>query len=71
MRGTQNRPDNANMKVGDEIRRRRKAVKWTLEDLAGEVGSDTGNLSRIETGKQGASEEMSLLSRSICGYCSA
>lgn len=58
MRGTQNRRDNDKMKVGDEIRRRRKAVKWTLEDLAAEVGSDTGNLSRIETGKQGASEEM-------------
>lgn len=46
------------MSVGTEIRRRRKAIKWTLEDLANRVDSDTGNLSRIETGKQGASEEM-------------
>jgi len=46
------------MNVGSEIRRRRKALKWTLEDLAGKVDSDTGNLSRVETGKQGASEEM-------------
>lgn len=46
------------MKVGTEIRRRRKALKWTLEDLANRVDSDTGNLSRVETGKQGASEEM-------------
>lgn len=46
------------MTVGTEIRRRRKALKWTLEDLANRVDSDTGNLSRVETGKQGASEDM-------------
>lgn len=46
------------MSVGKEIRRRRKALKWTLEDLVERAGSDTGNLSRIETGKQGASEDM-------------
>ena len=45
------------MSVGTEIRRRRKAFKWTLDDLANRVDSDTGNLSRVETGKQGASEE--------------
>lgn len=45
------------MSVGTEIRRRRKAFKWTLEELANRVDSDTGNLSRVETGKQGASEE--------------
>ncbi|MBP9826403.1 MAG: LexA family transcriptional regulator [Thermoanaerobaculia bacterium] len=45
------------MSVGTEIRRRRKAFKWTLEELAKRVDSDTGNLSRVETGKQGASEE--------------
>ncbi len=44
------------MSVGDEIRRRRKAIQWTLEALASRVDSDTGNLSRVETGKQGASE---------------
>ncbi len=46
------------MNVGTEIRRRRKALKLTLEDVALAVDSDTGNLSRIETGKQGASEAM-------------
>lgn len=46
------------MNVGTEIRRRRKALKWTLEELANRVDSDTGNLSRVETGKQGASEDM-------------
>lgn len=45
------------MTVGNEIRRRRKALKWTLEDLANRIGSDTGNLSRLETGKQGYSDE--------------
>lgn len=54
----QKRNDNGGMKVGSEIRRRRKALKWTLEELANRVDSDTGNLSRVETGKQGASEEM-------------
>lgn len=46
------------MKIGNEIRRRRKALKWTLEYLANLVDSDTGNLSRIETGKQGAHADM-------------
>ena len=46
------------MNVGSEIRRRRKALKWTLEDLAAKIDSDTGNLSRVETGKQGASEDV-------------
>lgn len=58
LRDAQNSQDNAGMHVGTEIRRRRKALKWTLEDLAGKVDSDTGNLSRVETGKQGASEDM-------------
>lgn len=46
------------MNIGSEIRRRRKALEWTLEELASRVNSDTGNLSRIETGKQGVSKEM-------------
>lgn len=46
------------MKVGDEIKRRRKALKLTLEDMVDRVGSDTGNLSRIENNKQGVTEEM-------------
>lgn len=58
LRCSQNPPENDGMSVGKEIRRRRKALKWTLEDMVERVGSDTGNLSRIETGKQGASEDM-------------
>lgn len=46
------------MSIGAEIRKRRKALKWTLEDMVERVGSDTGNLSRIETGKQGVTEDM-------------
>lgn len=58
LRCSQNPPENDGMSIGKEIRRRRKALKWTLEDMVERVGSDTGNLSRIETGKQGASEDM-------------
>lgn len=46
------------MSVGTEIRKRRKALGWTLEELAGRVDSDTGNLSRIERGRQGANDEL-------------
>lgn len=45
------------MGVGDEIRRRRKALKMTLEELAFRVEGDNGNLSKLERGKQGYSEE--------------
>lgn len=63
LRSTQKPPDNGGMKVGSAIRKRRKALKLTLEqvvDRIEQVGgkTDTGNLSRIETGKQGAVEEM-------------
>lgn len=63
LRSAQNPPDNGGMKVGSAIRRRRKTLKLTLEqvvDRIEQVGgkTDTGNLSRIETGKQGATEEM-------------
>ena len=47
------------MKIGLEIRRRRKAMKWTLEELVHQLGmSDTGNLSRIERSLQQPTEEM-------------
>lgn len=44
--------------VGGEIRKRRKALKITLEELAHNVGSDSGNLSRAERGVQGVSDEL-------------
>lgn len=46
------------MKIGSAIRAARKARKWTLEELAHRTGSDTGNLSRLERGLQGASQEL-------------
>ncbi|MFP3852439.1 LexA family protein [Pseudomonas sp. W5-01] len=41
------------MDIGQIIRQARKAKKLSLEQLANEVGSDTGNLSRLERGQQG------------------
>ena len=58
LRVTQPCRDNGSMNIGDEIRRRRKALKWSLEKLANLVDTDTGNLSRLERGKQGYSDEM-------------
>ncbi|OEC59462.1 MULTISPECIES: helix-turn-helix domain-containing protein [Pseudomonadaceae] len=46
------------MDIGKIIRTARKAKRWTLEELASRVGSDTGNLSRFERGQQGASQEL-------------
>lgn len=40
------------MDIGKNIRARRKELNMTLEQLALEVGSDTGNISRIERGQQ-------------------
>ncbi|MBF8733080.1 helix-turn-helix domain-containing protein [Pseudomonas guariconensis] len=48
------------MDIGQIIRTARKAKGWTLEELAHRVETDTGNLSRLERGKQGASKELLL-----------
>lgn len=45
-------------RLGAEIRRRRKALKMTLEELALQIGRDNGNLSRLERGKQGYSDDL-------------
>ncbi|HHN0873052.1 TPA: helix-turn-helix domain-containing protein, partial [Pseudomonas aeruginosa] len=60
------------MDIGSIIRKARKARGLTLEALAHQVDSDTGNLSRIERGKQGASQELlskilSILDLSLTG----
>ncbi|HYD34350.1 MAG TPA: amino-acid N-acetyltransferase [Methylophilaceae bacterium] len=44
--------------LGQAIRKRRKLLNMTLQDLARRVGADSGNLSRIERGTQGVSEAM-------------
>lgn len=46
------------MSVGNAIRKRRKALNLTLQELAKLVDADSGNLSRIERGTQGVSEAM-------------
>lgn len=58
LRETQKRRNIAHMKIGPSIRKARKAKGWTLEELANAVGTDTGNLSRLERGLQGASQEL-------------
>jgi transcriptional regulator with XRE-family HTH domain len=46
------------MRIGERVRRIRKLKKRTLEQVALTIGTDTGNLSRMETGKQAISEGM-------------
>lgn len=58
LRGTQRGRDNFAMNVGDNIRRLRKARGWTILELANRIDSDVGNISRLERGKQGYSDEM-------------
>lgn len=58
LRVTQHDPDNSPMTVGENIRRLRKARGWKILELATRVDSDVGNISRLERGKQGYSDEM-------------
>lgn len=46
------------MEVGNSIRMARKSKNMTLEDLAHLAGTDTGNLSRLERGLQGVSQDL-------------
>ena len=46
------------MPLGEALRKRRKALGLTLQELAKRVDADTGTLSRIERGAQGLSEAM-------------
>jgi amino-acid N-acetyltransferase len=48
------------MSLGQAIRQQRKIFKHTLQSLANQIGTDAGNLSRIERGAQGLSEQMLL-----------
>ncbi|EDK8481539.1 transcriptional regulator [Salmonella enterica subsp. enterica] len=45
------------MTIGNKIRQLRKANNMTLNELALRVESDVGNLSRLERGKQGYSDQ--------------
>ena len=46
------------MPLGLALRKRRKSLNLTLQELAKRVDADSGNLSRIERGVQGVSEAM-------------
>lgn len=46
------------MALGEALRKRRKALGLTLQQLATRIDADSGNLSRIERGEQGLSEAM-------------
>jgi amino-acid N-acetyltransferase len=46
------------MSLGLSIRKQRKSLNMTLQQLAATIGADAGNLSRIERGSLGASETM-------------
>ncbi|RRV29631.1 helix-turn-helix domain-containing protein [Pseudomonas sp. o96-267] len=46
------------MKIGTTVRAARKAKGMTLEQLAHEIGTDAGNLSRFERGLQGAGQDV-------------
>lgn len=46
------------MSIGNAIRKRRKSLNMTLQELARRVNANSGNLSRIERGAQGVSESM-------------
>ena len=44
--------------IGTAIRKQRKILGLTLQQLAAKIGGDSGNLSRIERGEQGVTEAM-------------
>ena len=46
------------MSVGTNIRRLRKERGMTILDLANDIESDVGNVSRLERGAQGFSEDL-------------
>ena len=58
LRVTHKKGCNTGMKIGERIRQIRKANKMTLSELALHVDSDVGNLSRLERGVQGFSEQL-------------
>lgn len=54
------------MRLGEILRKRRKELKLTLQDVALEIGTDPANLSRMERGEQGIDEtKMNALLRAL------
>lgn len=56
------------MDFGRVIRELREARGWSQEELAHRVNTSTANISRIETGKHGASETLKTLLAIEFGY---
>jgi transcriptional regulator with XRE-family HTH domain len=52
LRSTQRKRQTESMNIGEALKIRRKALKLTLEQVAGAAEYDTGNLSRVENEKQ-------------------
>lgn len=60
------------MKIGEVIRRRRKALNLTLEQVALAAETDAGNLSRVERGVQSPSfEAVDLIAKALGTSASA
>ncbi|MFZ3193956.1 MAG: LexA family transcriptional regulator [Moraxellaceae bacterium] len=53
--------------IGSEIRKRRKGLGLTIEQLALQVDSDVGNISRLERGIQGVSEPLAKRIAAVLG----
>jgi len=53
--------------IGSEIRKRRKGLGLTIEQLALQADSDVGNISRLERGIQGVSEPLAKRIASVLG----
>lgn len=56
------------MSFGQVIKKLREERGWSQEELAHRVGISTANISRIETGKHGASETLKVLLAREFGY---
>lgn len=56
LRITHQLSEDAHMNIGHTIRKLREAKGWKILELANYIGSDVGNLSRLERGKQGYSQ---------------
>lgn len=56
------------MNFGQVIKKLREDKGWSQEELAHRVDTSTANLSRIETGKHGASEALKALLAREFGY---
>ena len=62
--------DAAIAQVGPRVRAARHARDWTLDDLARRAGLSVSTLSRLESGKRGASLELLRAEAGVMTRCS-